>query len=183
MVESTVERNGETSRERRYYICSMILLATLFADAVRCHWHIENRLHWVLDVIFRARGPLAIAHRSWSTQHGDRPPHGHEPAANHKTREEPQSAPQTGRLGSTISPGHSPRVRLRFSSDSPAGIRWRRSGTTGRPCRRTDSISGLEAATDRYKAGQIARAKPVFANLSPNITAGSDKRHGASRRL
>jgi predicted transposase YbfD/YdcC len=19
---------------------------------VRCHWHIENRLHWVLDVIF-----------------------------------------------------------------------------------------------------------------------------------
>jgi predicted transposase YbfD/YdcC len=53
MVESTVERNGETSRERRYYICSVILLATVFADAVRCHWHSENRLHWVLDVIFR----------------------------------------------------------------------------------------------------------------------------------
>jgi predicted transposase YbfD/YdcC len=53
MVENTVERNGETSCERRYYISSAILLALLFANAVRCHWHIENRLHWVLDVIFR----------------------------------------------------------------------------------------------------------------------------------
>jgi predicted transposase YbfD/YdcC len=53
MVENTVERNGETSCERRYYICSLLLLVVLFANAVRCHWHIENRLHWVLDVTFR----------------------------------------------------------------------------------------------------------------------------------
>lgn len=53
MVENTIERNGETSSERRYYICSVVLLAVLFANAIRCHWHIENRLHWVLDVIFR----------------------------------------------------------------------------------------------------------------------------------
>jgi len=53
MVENTVERNGETSCERRYYICSLLLLVALFANAVRCHWHIENRLHWVLDVTFR----------------------------------------------------------------------------------------------------------------------------------
>jgi predicted transposase YbfD/YdcC len=53
MVENRVERNGETSCERRYYISSAILLAVLFANAVRCHWHIENRLHWVLDVTFR----------------------------------------------------------------------------------------------------------------------------------
>jgi predicted transposase YbfD/YdcC len=52
MVENTVERNGETSCERRYYICSLALLVVLFANAVRCHWHIENRLHWVLDVTF-----------------------------------------------------------------------------------------------------------------------------------
>ena len=26
--------------------------AALFAKAVRSHWHIENRLHWVLDVVF-----------------------------------------------------------------------------------------------------------------------------------
>ena len=28
-------------------------MVLLFPDAVRWHWHIENRLHWVLDVIFR----------------------------------------------------------------------------------------------------------------------------------
>ena len=52
MVEAEVERNGRTSRERRYYLCSSPLDARLFARAVRCHWHIENRLHWVLDVVF-----------------------------------------------------------------------------------------------------------------------------------
>ncbi len=52
MVENTVERNGKTSCERRYYICSLLMLVASFANAVRCHWHIENRLHWVLDVTF-----------------------------------------------------------------------------------------------------------------------------------
>jgi len=47
MVEAEVERNGSTSRERRYYLSSMPLDAKLFAHAVRCHWHVENRLHWV----------------------------------------------------------------------------------------------------------------------------------------
>ena len=48
MVENTFEHNGKTSCERRYYISSAVLLAVVFANAVRCHWHIENRLHWVL---------------------------------------------------------------------------------------------------------------------------------------
>ena len=52
MVEAEVERNGTSSLERRYYLSSMPLDAKLFAHAVRCHWHIENRLHWVLDVVF-----------------------------------------------------------------------------------------------------------------------------------
>ncbi|MBF0304169.1 MAG: ISAs1 family transposase [Alphaproteobacteria bacterium] len=52
MVEAEVERNGKTSRERRYYLCSTRIDARAFARAVRCHWHIENRLHWVLDVVF-----------------------------------------------------------------------------------------------------------------------------------
>ena len=30
----------------------MSIDARLFASAVRCHWHVENRLHWVLDVVF-----------------------------------------------------------------------------------------------------------------------------------
>ena len=52
VVEAEVERNGTTSLERRYYLSSLPLNAKLFAHAVRCHWHVENRLHWVLDVVF-----------------------------------------------------------------------------------------------------------------------------------
>jgi len=52
MVESTVERDGKTLRSRRYYISSAPLDAETFARAVRAHWGVENRLHWVLDVIF-----------------------------------------------------------------------------------------------------------------------------------
>jgi predicted transposase YbfD/YdcC len=52
MVESCVERNGSLTRERRYYLSSMKLGAKAFAAAVRAHWGIENRLHWVLDVVF-----------------------------------------------------------------------------------------------------------------------------------
>ena len=42
MVENTFEHNAKTSCERRYYISSAILLAVIFANAVRCYWHIEN---------------------------------------------------------------------------------------------------------------------------------------------
>ncbi|MEP6568095.1 MAG: ISAs1 family transposase [Mesorhizobium sp.] len=52
MVETRVERNGKTEHERRYYLSSAKLDAKTFAHAVRAHWGIENRLHWVLDVIF-----------------------------------------------------------------------------------------------------------------------------------
>ncbi|WP_352555611.1 ISAs1 family transposase [Mesorhizobium sp. M0011] len=52
MVETRVERNGKTEQERRYYLSSAKLDAKTFAHAVRAHWGIENRLHWVLDVVF-----------------------------------------------------------------------------------------------------------------------------------
>ena len=52
MVESEVDRGGKTSTERRYYLSSAKLSAKRFAAAVRAHWHVENRLHWVLDVVF-----------------------------------------------------------------------------------------------------------------------------------
>jgi predicted transposase YbfD/YdcC len=53
MVESRIEREGKLSRERRYYLSSARLDAAAFAQAVRGHWGIENRLHWVLDVVLR----------------------------------------------------------------------------------------------------------------------------------
>ncbi len=53
MVETEVERGGKSGRERRYYLASAQLDAGTFARAVRGHWGIENRLHWVLDVVFR----------------------------------------------------------------------------------------------------------------------------------
>lgn len=52
MVEATTERAGKTEHERRYYLSSAALDAKTFAAAVRGHWGIENRLHWVLDVVF-----------------------------------------------------------------------------------------------------------------------------------
>lgn len=52
MVETEVERSGRIEHERRYYLSSARLDAKTFAAAVRAHWGIENRLHWVLDVVF-----------------------------------------------------------------------------------------------------------------------------------
>ena len=52
MVEAESERDGKTTLERRYYLSSAKLSARQFACAVRAHWHVENRLHWVMDVVF-----------------------------------------------------------------------------------------------------------------------------------
>ena len=52
MVEAEVERDGKTSISRRYYLSSAVLSAEPFAAAARAHWGVENRLHWVLDVVF-----------------------------------------------------------------------------------------------------------------------------------
>ena len=54
MVESDRTINGQTQRERRFYISSLSSESVAsFAKAVRSHWAIENSLHWVLDVTFR----------------------------------------------------------------------------------------------------------------------------------
>ena len=52
MVEACVERDGKTTTSRRYFLSSLALNTPLLARAVRAHWGIENRLHWVLDVVF-----------------------------------------------------------------------------------------------------------------------------------
>lgn len=51
--ERTDLKTGETSLETRYYISSLITSAEEFLEAVRGHWEVENKLHWVLDVVFR----------------------------------------------------------------------------------------------------------------------------------
>jgi predicted transposase YbfD/YdcC len=47
--------SAKTTKEVRYYICSFTgrkATARRLARAVRAHWQIENRCHWVLDMSF-----------------------------------------------------------------------------------------------------------------------------------
>jgi predicted transposase YbfD/YdcC len=53
MVVAERRIGTETSRETRYYLSSLPGDAATVGAAVRGHWGIENRLHWVLDVAFR----------------------------------------------------------------------------------------------------------------------------------
>ena len=53
MVEAIREIAGQRTVERRYYLTSLPLGVESFARAVRGHWGVENKLHWVLDVCFR----------------------------------------------------------------------------------------------------------------------------------
>jgi predicted transposase YbfD/YdcC len=52
-VESQREIDGKFSKETRFYITSLTLLANLIGPMIRDHWAIENSLHWVLDMLFR----------------------------------------------------------------------------------------------------------------------------------
>jgi predicted transposase YbfD/YdcC len=53
IVESIREIGDKTERETRFYITSLVLLASLLGPIVRSHWAVENSLHWVMDMIFR----------------------------------------------------------------------------------------------------------------------------------
>ncbi len=53
-IQSIREVDNVVTKESRYYISSLSLDANKAADAVRSHWAVENKLHWVLDVSFRA---------------------------------------------------------------------------------------------------------------------------------
>jgi len=52
-VRSRAETRQNGREDTRYYISSAMLTAQRAGHAVRGHWGIENRLHWVLDVVFR----------------------------------------------------------------------------------------------------------------------------------
>jgi predicted transposase YbfD/YdcC len=53
MVESQREIDGKISKETRFYITSLTLLANTIGPMIRDHWAIENGLHWLLDMLFR----------------------------------------------------------------------------------------------------------------------------------
>lgn len=83
MVEAEVETGGRTTRAQRYYLSSAPLDAQTFARAVRAHWGVENRLHWVLDVVFHdaspASGPVTgpriwPSSNTWPSTCSTRPP-------------------------------------------------------------------------------------------------------------
>lgn len=51
--ERVNKKTGESTIEKRYYISSCTDSAEKLSSAVRGHWEVENKLHWVLDVVFR----------------------------------------------------------------------------------------------------------------------------------
>lgn len=52
-VEYEKVEHGERTVERRYFISSLEADPKKLLEATRRHWHIENKMHWVLDVAFR----------------------------------------------------------------------------------------------------------------------------------
>jgi len=53
MVVAQRRIGAESSCETRYFLTSLPGDAPSLGDAVREHWGIENRVHWVLDIAFR----------------------------------------------------------------------------------------------------------------------------------
>ena len=50
-VERTGTRADVSYQRVAYYLCSLAPHARHLAKGLRQHWHIENRLHWVKDVV------------------------------------------------------------------------------------------------------------------------------------
>ena len=49
-MERIRETGDKTTRETAYYLLGAPLTPEHFAAVTRCHWGVENRLHWRLDV-------------------------------------------------------------------------------------------------------------------------------------
>lgn len=58
-VERTGTRANQPFSETMFYISSLTIDAASFAQLIRSHWHIENRLHWIKDALLdEDRSPL-----------------------------------------------------------------------------------------------------------------------------
>ena len=69
-VERRGWRQNVSYQETHYYITSLSATGQRLASLIRGHWQIENRLHWVKDVVFK-EDTLPLAHVqsaiNWST--------------------------------------------------------------------------------------------------------------------
>ena len=52
-VERQRQIGAQHTGETVYYISSHTPNAAFIADAIRSHWEVENKAHWVLDVVYR----------------------------------------------------------------------------------------------------------------------------------
>jgi predicted transposase YbfD/YdcC len=52
LIKSIREYGDKRETSRRYYISSLSCEEGRLASSIRSHWHIENSLHWCLDVVF-----------------------------------------------------------------------------------------------------------------------------------
>ena len=51
-VTRSGERDDKTYRTLSYYFSSLPPTSKRISNAIRGHWQIENRLHWIKDVVF-----------------------------------------------------------------------------------------------------------------------------------
>lgn len=52
-IISSRDIDNVVTEETRYYVSSLEANASKISDAIRCHWRVENSLHWVMDVTFK----------------------------------------------------------------------------------------------------------------------------------
>lgn len=50
--ERFIKAKGVTQKETRFYISSLPAVPKLINQNIRSHWMVENKLHWMLDVVF-----------------------------------------------------------------------------------------------------------------------------------
>ena len=55
LVKKTIDQSdGTRVEEKRYYISSLLLDISVFSNAIRQHWNVENKLHWQMDFTFKS---------------------------------------------------------------------------------------------------------------------------------